>query len=267
MTFDQEEQTGSHVADCIVVLGDSTSSGFGTGRHGYPVLLGETLQATRVENLAKFGQTTKSMVEEDLPRMAALRPDVVVVQAGMGDSLPHPGQRVQGLLERFVPSTWHGVDGLERRAYLSGTRRRRARQWLVAECKTALKRTLIFLTGGFTRATPEEFGTYLDRLLTGLEAICPVVVCIGLFDIDQHVFPKQHQLNVPFRAQRQRVLADHPRVIPVEIDQQLDRWDDFLEDHGHFNAAGHATVARAIILTLQSDVPGLAMAGHEARTT
>jgi lysophospholipase L1-like esterase len=249
--------TMTHV-DCVVVLGDSTSAGFGTGGRGYPVLIGEALGANRVENLSTFGRTTRLMFEEDLARVAEIRPDVVVVQAGMADSLPHPGERIQRILEHFVPSTWHGVDGLERRAYFSGTRRQRFRQWAVAEFKTTLKRILITVTGGFTRSNPEEFRRYLDDLLAGLESICPVIVSIGLFDLDQHIFPKQHPMNLPYRRQRDRVLAEHPRIIRVEIDQRFHRWDDFLGDHCHLNASGHASVADAILRALQAEMPGLA---------
>jgi hypothetical protein len=210
-----------------------------------------------VENFAQFSRTAKLMVEEDLPRIAVLRPDLIIVEAGMGDSLPHPGERVQRMLERFIPSTWHGVDGLERRAYFSGTRRQRARQWAVAESKTAIKRALITLTGGFTRSNPEEFHAYLDRLFTALEVTNPVIVSIGLFDLDQHAFPKQHEFNLPFRAHRDQVLSEHPHVVRVEIDQRLHRWDDFHEDHCHWNAAGHATVANEILRALHSALPGL----------
>jgi lysophospholipase L1-like esterase len=243
--------------ECVVVLGDSTSAGFGTGGRGYAVLVGEALGANRVDNLSQFGRTTKLMFEEDLAQVAVIRPDVVIVQAGMGDSLPHPGQRIQRMLEHFVPSTWHGVDGLERRAYLSGTRRQRARQWAVAEFKTTLKRILITVTGGFTRSNPDEFHGCLDDLLAGLEPLCPVIVSIGLFDLDQHIFPKQHRMNLPFRRQRHQVLVHHPRVISVEIDEKLHRWDDFHGDHCHLNASGHASVADAILRALQAERPGL----------
>jgi lysophospholipase L1-like esterase len=243
--------------DCVVVLGDSTSAGFGTGGRGYAVLVGEALGANRVENLSTFGRTAKVMFEEDLPRVAAIRPDVIIVQTGMGDSLPHPGERIQRMLEHFVPSTWHGVDGLERRAYFSGTRRQRIRQWAVAEAKTTLKRILIAVTGGFTRSNPDEFRGYLDHLLGTLEPMCPVVVSVGLFDLDQHIFPKQHRVNLPFRRQRDQVLAEHPRVIGVEIDERLQRWDDFLGDHCHLNASGHAAVAEAILEAIRTVVPGL----------
>jgi lysophospholipase L1-like esterase len=255
---DLEEPMTMTDVDCVVVLGDSTSAGFGTGGRGYAVLVGEALGASRVENLSQFGRTTKLMFEEDLARVAAIRPDMIIVQAGMGDSLPHPGQRIQRMLEHFVPSTWHGVDGLERRAYFSGTRRQRVRQWAVAESKTTLKRVLIAVTGGFTRSNPDEFRGYLDQLLDALEPMCPIVISVGLFDLDQHIFPKQHRLNLPFRRQRDQVLAEHPRVIRVEIDHKLHRWDDFLGDHCHLNASGHASVAEEVLLALQAELPGFA---------
>lgn len=247
------------VLDCIVILGDSASSGFGTGGRGYPVLLGEALGAKRIENFSQFGRTTKLMVEEDLPRVAALSPDLVIVQTGMADSLPHPGERVQRILERFAPSTWHGVDGLERRAYFSGSRRRRARQWVVAETKVALKRALIAISGGFTRTSPDEFRIYLDRLFSELERTCPLVVSVGLFDVDQRNFPKQHECSAPFRLVRQQVMAQHTHVIPADIDQHLRRWDDFLPDHAHLNVSGHDVLATEILGALRSTLPDVPM--------
>ena len=87
----------AHAAvDCVVILGDSTSAGFATGGQGYPSLVGEALGANGGE-LVQVRTDHQLMVEEDLPRIGALRPDVVIVQAGMGDSLPHPGERVQRL--------------------------------------------------------------------------------------------------------------------------------------------------------------------------
>lgn len=131
----------------------------------------------------------------------------------------------------------------------------------MAEFKTALKRTLIALTGGFTRSNPDEFRRYLDHLFTALEAMGPVIVSVGLFDMDQHIFPKQHEVSLPFRLQRHIVLTKHPQVISAEIDQRLHRWDDFLGDRGHLNASGHATVAEEILRSLQSRPPGLVREG------
>ncbi len=236
----------------IAVLGDSSSTGFGTDGGSYGALVGEALGAGRVENLARFSRTTKLMLEEDVAAVAALRPDLVIVQAGMGDSFPHPGEWVQRTLERFAPPTWHGVEGLERRAYFTGTRRQRARQWVTATAKTTIKRVLIGLTGGFTRSTPEEYEECLDLLLTELEDIAPTVLSIGMFDIDQRMFPKQHVMNLPFRERRFAVLSTHPRVIPVEISQRLQQWDHYHPDHAHWNTEGHAAVADEIVSALRA---------------
>ena len=245
----------------IAVLGDSTSTGFATQGRSYAVLVGEALTATTVENFAVFGRTAKLMVDEDLSRVADLRPDMVIVHVGMGDSLPHPGERVQRILERFAPPTWHGVYGLERRAYFSGTRWHRVTQWVVAETKTTIKRALIGITGGYTRATPVEFERYFDQLLTELADRVDVVVSIGLFDVDQHRFPKQHVLNLPFREKRFAVLSRHPQIIPVEINQRLDHWGHFLPDRAHWNAAGHAAVADEILQALRTALPELNLSG------
>jgi len=82
-------------------------------------------------------------------------------------------------------------------------------------------------------------------------------VSVGLFDLDQHNFPKQHALNVPFRTVREDVLERHPHILRAEIDHRLHRWDDFHGDHCHWNAAGHATVAEVIIEALQPVLPEL----------
>lgn len=101
---------------------------------------------------------------------------------------------------------------------------------------------------------------YLDQLFTALEATSPIIVSVGLFDLDQHNFPKQHELNLSFRAVRESVLESHPQIIPAEIDHRLHRWDDFHGDHCHWNVAGHATVAEVIIEALQPVLPGLGLA-------
>ena len=209
MTFEPEERPALPSPTASSYSGTAALRASAPAAGGIPSWSAKPSAATRVENLAKFGQTTKMMLDEDLPLIPALRPDVVIVQAGMGDSLPHPGERVQRFLERFVPSTWHGVNGLERRAYFSGpvsgcpaVGGRRIQDDAQAGADPADRR--------IHASNPDEFRTSLDQLLTALEGISPVVVCIGLFDVDQHVFPKQHTLNVPFRTQRYRVLAEHP---------------------------------------------------------
>jgi lysophospholipase L1-like esterase len=244
----------------VVVLGDSMSVGFGTGGRSYGAVVAEALGAERFVNLAALGRTTRQMMEEDTLTVADLRPDVVIVNAGMADSLPHPGERIQKIIERFAPPSWHGVDGLHRRAYFSGSRRRRAQQRAEAMVKTLLKRTFIRLTGGYTRMSAKDFGLCLDGMLTELEHHATVVVSVGMFDADERQFPMQQRLNQPFRAQRFAVLADHPGVVPAEIIQRLRCWEDFMGDHAHWNTDGHAAVADEILAALRTARPDLVRA-------
>jgi lysophospholipase L1-like esterase len=250
----------------VVVLGDSMSVGFGAGGRSYGAVVSEALGAEKFVNLAALGRTTRQMMEEDTVTVAALRPDVVLAYAGMADSLPHPGERIQRIIERFAPPSWHGVDGLHRRAYFSGSRLRRAQQWVEATAKTTLKRTFIHLTGGYTRMNPEDFGVCLDGMLTELERHA-AVVSVGMFNADERRFPLQQRLNQPFRAQRFAVLADHPRVVPAEIIQRLRCWDDFMSDHAHWNAEGHAAVADEILAALRAACPDLVRASGPVAAT
>jgi lysophospholipase L1-like esterase len=243
--------------DTVLALGDSATVGFGTGGRPYPVVVGETLGAGRVEIDAALGRTTGDVLAAHGALVAEHRPDLVIVQTGMADSLLHPGRRVQQLLERFAPPTWHGVDGLERRAVYSGSRVRRVRQRAASGAKTTLKRTIVGVTGGHTRLGPEESADRLDRLLGELTARCPVVVSIGFYTIDEHFFPGQERTNRRFRAARAEVLARHPAVLAVDVDRVLRRWEHFLADHGHWNAEGHAAVAAEIMRSLAAAHPGL----------
>ncbi len=248
--------------DTIAVLGDSSSSGFGTRGRSYGVVLGESLGASRVEVFADFGRTTRELLDQHASWLAGVGPDLVVVQSGMADGLMHPGRRVQSFLEHFAPKTWHGVDGLERRAVFSKTRRVRMQQWATSTAKTLLKRAAVSLTGGYTRMQPDEYAECLDRLLSELEGTTGIVVCLGLYEIDAHFFPCQAASTARFKDARREVLARHPKVIGVEVDPVLVHWDCFLADHGHWNADGHAAVgaeiARCVRAALsQSSDPGL----------
>lgn len=241
----------------VAVLGDSSSVGFGTGGRSYAIQLSEKLGAELVAVIAGLGKTTAVALETDLSTIAGLHADVVVVQTGMADSLLHPGQRLQRWIEHFVPETWHGVDGLERRAVFEPNRWHRARQQVAAAAKTALKRTLITVSRGYTRMLPAEYSQCLDRLLTGIEAAGGVVVSIGIYRIDQRYFPRQDNAIAPFVAARRAVLARHPNVVSVEPDEVLVRWGDFLDDHAHWSAAGHERVADHIVRRLKEARPDL----------
>ncbi len=234
----------------VVVIGDSSSVGFGTRGRSYPVLVAESLESP-LTLLADFGKTTRQALAEDLPAVAGCDPGLIILQTGMADSLLHPGRRVQQLLERFAPPTWHGVDGLERRAVYSSRRRTALLQRAGAAAKTTLKRLLV-RANGWTRMTPDDYAACLDELLTGLEATGAPVVSIEIYRTDERIFPRQRATSAPFVAAHVAVTARHPGVVVVRPDEVLHRWDDFLGDHGHWNAAGHAKVAALVTDRLAS---------------
>lgn len=246
--------------DTVLALGDSATVGFGTGGRSYPVVVGEALGARQVEIDAALGRTTPAVLAAQAALVAKHQPDLVVVQTGMADSLLHPGRRVQALLERFAPPTWHGLDGLERRAVYSRSPWRRAGQRAASGTKTLLKRAIVSTTGGHTRLTAEESAAALDNLLSALTERCPLVVSIGFYTVDERCFPGQERTNRRFRAAREEVLSRHPSVVAVDVDRVLRRWDDFLADHGHWNATGHGAVAAEIVRCLAAAHPDLASA-------
>jgi lysophospholipase L1-like esterase len=76
----------------LVVLGDSTSVGLGDplpggGWRGFGPLLADALGGCDLTNLSRTGARIGTVRHEQLPMAAALRPDAVVVVAGMNDTM------------------------------------------------------------------------------------------------------------------------------------------------------------------------------------
>ena len=76
----------------LVVLGDSTSVGLGDplpggGWRGFGPLLADALGAADLTNLSRTGARIGTVRHEQLPMAAALRPDAVVIVAGMNDTM------------------------------------------------------------------------------------------------------------------------------------------------------------------------------------
>ncbi|QUQ66830.1 SGNH hydrolase [Kutzneria sp. CA-103260] len=76
----------------LVVLGDSTSVGLGDplpggGWRGFGPLLAEALGGSDLTNLSRTGARIGTVRHEQLPMAAALRPDAVVIVAGMNDTM------------------------------------------------------------------------------------------------------------------------------------------------------------------------------------
>jgi lysophospholipase L1-like esterase len=76
----------------LVVLGDSTSVGLGDplpggGWRGFGPLLADALGGSDLTNLSRTGARIGTVRHEQLPMAAALRPDAVVIVAGMNDTM------------------------------------------------------------------------------------------------------------------------------------------------------------------------------------
>jgi len=113
-----------------VALGDSTAQGIG-GRgpeHGYVGMIAGRLRTAtgrpvQVVNLSRSGARVRDVVVEQLPRLAALRPDLVTVAVGANDMTDYDASRfgadVDALLDGLpaqtvvgdVPWFMHGGTG------------------------------------------------------------------------------------------------------------------------------------------------------------
>jgi lysophospholipase L1-like esterase len=87
-----ESVPARRVVGRLVVLGDSTSVGLGDplpgGRwRGFGPLLAEALGGCDLTNLSRTGARIGTVRHEQLPLAAALRPDAVVIVAGMNDTM------------------------------------------------------------------------------------------------------------------------------------------------------------------------------------
>ena len=93
------------------------------------------------------------------------------------------------MIERVAPATWHGVAGLEPRAYYSTTsRRRRWRQRAVSTLKVTVKRTAIRI-GHHQRMELDELVGHLGDLLARLEGLGVPVFLVGDYPVDARLFP------------------------------------------------------------------------------
>ena len=104
-----------------VALGDSAAQGIGASRpdRGYVGLIAQRLRETtgrpvQVVNLSRSGARVRDVVDDQLPRLAALRPDLVTVGVGGNDIRGYDADRY----ERDVTAL---VDGLPAGAVIADT--------------------------------------------------------------------------------------------------------------------------------------------------
>ena len=245
----------------LVVIGGSTAAGLGTRGRSFATLVIEELKDAHVLDLSLTGR----MLDEHILLADQIRefaPDLTIICAGVSESMVHPGPRAQRAIERYAPASWHGVSGLQARPYYSEKRFKRLRQRAVSEIKVGVKRTVIKLTKGRSRMPAEDLGRNLEALLALFDELhCPTIV-LDLWHTDERLFPGT---NRAFQAASAAVI---PVVERSNVGSLLDLrdallyWDDFLDDHLHWNARGHRHVAdlvlerMTVLVTSPSAEPG-----------
>jgi hypothetical protein len=230
----------------LAIIGGSTAAGLGTRGRSFATIVVETLEDPEVLDLSLSGR----MLDEHLgmaSTIRAFRPDLTVICAGVSESMVHPGPGAQRIIERWAPSSWHGVSGLQARPYYSTKRLKRWRQRVISELKVAVKRTVIRASKGRSRMSPEDFGRNMTGLLELMEELHCKTVVVDLWHTDDRLFPKTDRA---FQAASRELVAAVDKAesaTRLPLRETLHYWDDFLDDHLHWNAAGHQHVAELVL--------------------
>jgi hypothetical protein len=230
----------------VLVLGDSIASGLGARGRPFPRLLAEALGGPPMLDLSRSSR----LIDESLglaDEIAAFAPTLAIVQHGAAESLVHPGPLVNGLINRFAPPGWHGVEGLLPRPYYSADAHRQRRQRRASWMKLAIKRLVIASTRGRSRMTPDTFGSHLVELIALLHAHDCDVVVLGMHRWDERLHPRSKVVVDGTAAVIRRIVEADPRVGFVDTEGTLRCWEDYLEDRMHWNAGGHRRVTAAIV--------------------
>ncbi|MEJ7785198.1 MAG: SGNH/GDSL hydrolase family protein [Solirubrobacteraceae bacterium] len=230
----------------LLVLGSSIASGLGARGRPFPRLLAEALGDPPLLDLSKSGR----MIDESLAltaEIAAFAPTLAVLQHGGAESVVHPGPFVDRLINRFAPSSWHGVAGLQPRAYYSRDPHRRRGQRRTSRLKVAIKRVAIPMSRGRPRMTSETFAVQLVELIAMLHGLGCDVVVLGVHPRDERLFPRSQAVADRLDAVIRRIAETDPRIVFVDLVATLRCWEDYLEDRLHWNTDGHIRVTAAIV--------------------
>jgi hypothetical protein len=224
----------------LAVLGDSHAAGLGVRGRSYAIRLAERLGDAEVLQLARTTQTVAELGPDAVARVREFAPDLVVLAFGAAEAFVHPSRLLQRVLDRCAPKSWQGVAGLEPRPYFSGGLLRRLRQRVVSGGKVLVKRLIIAATGGYHRVPAAVFAARIRELLAAVGP-APVTLVVGLWPVDDRMFPRSNPLIRRNDEILRSAAAEHGAVyVPVD---GLHRWDDFLADHAHLNDRGHERLA------------------------
>ena len=181
-------RTGGSSQRRLLIVADSSLSGL--GQSGPPCwrLLADQLNAD-VLAIAVSGLSLAEVMENHKAEITAFRPELAVVDSGGTEALVVPGARVQALIERYAPQSWHGVAGLETRARYSTQLRRRIKQRLESEVKVAVKRVLTKMTDRRPRIQLADFCEQFADLLVMLEGTGTKTLVLGMPSMPKRLFP------------------------------------------------------------------------------
>ena len=231
----------------VVLVGDSIAEGLGVAGRAYADVLGEILRRdgadVRVTNLARsarqIGETAGL-----LPETVALRPDVVVIAHGVTEGIVRP--RTAAL--RLVPPRWRRIGWLDPRPYYSRRPGKRAYQKAESAIRWRVKNLLIGVYGGATLTSAPDFErTLADTVETLLRQTGARIVLLTPGGIDGRFYPGSPASLRGSGESIERVALNarqNGRVTVCRLAGLLDEWGDFLDDHFHPNAVGHARIAQ-----------------------
>ena len=237
----------------VLLLGGGTAFGLGIRGDSFGRRVYARVPTEDVLDLTGSGPLIDEMLKE-LSEIERFRPDLAVLGFGMAESLIHPPLWFQSTLERFAPSSWHGVTGLQPRAVYSATPARRYRQRVVATVKRGVKRTAVSM-GSHRRMSAEDFGRHLEHLVSELTRLRCRTVLINVWAVDESLAPRTNASLVQTQEVVDRLVERHPGLVPVSPGDVLNHWGDYLADHLHFSEEGHDKVATAIVHALAGTPP------------
>jgi len=238
----------------LVIIGGSTAAGLGARGRSFATMVSEGIPGAVTLDLSETGR----MLDEHLafePEIREFRPQLAVVCAGASESMVHPGPTAQRIIGRWAPASWHGVGGLQPRAFYSGPPMRRRRQKVSSAIKVAVKRPVIRTTKGRSRMSSEDFGRNLDALLDLFDSLDCRAVVVGLWRTDERLFPRTNAALGRAQLEVDRAVAGHPGAVAVPVDETLRYWDDFLDDRIHWNDGGHRRVADLVLTRIAAVGP------------
>ena len=203
-----------------------------------------------VINLSATGQTIADSLSL-LPKIAACRPDWVIVSFGNFDAVVRPVPRAM----RWVPPRWRAKGWLDPRPYFSKQLLRGLYQRLESAIRWRYRIVLLRVFGGESATSPTAFDAAARTLVADvLDRTTANVVLVTPAGIDERFYPGTSVSMLDCAAVFHAVSKAHSetaRIAVCDLTGLLDRPADFFADGFHPNDRGHRKLADAIIHSME----------------